>query len=110
MKLKTTNKEIKSNFSKIVKIGYCDAQYLLSYKNPFAYTCGIYGWYADFYQIGNSCISTGYRAIGEKVDYELLKQLEKQAQAICLDYSLNDETKEKQIDELLNELLNSLNK
>ena len=110
MKLKTTNKEIKSNFSKIVKIGYCDAQHLLSYKNPFAYTCGAYGWSADFYQIGNSCISTGYSAIGEKVDCELLKQLEKQAQAICFDYSINNETKEKQLNELLDKLLDSLNK
>ena len=110
MKLKTTNKEIQSNFSKIVKIGYCKAQYLLHYKSPFSYTCGVYGWNADFYQIGNACISTGYRTIGDSVDYSLLLQLEKQAQDICLDYSINDKTKEKQIDELLNELLNSLNK
>ena len=74
MKTLTTNKEIKSNFYKIVKIGYCDAQYLLSFKNPFSYTCGVYGWNADFYEIGNTCISTGYRPIGESVDYKLLTE------------------------------------
>ena len=108
MKLKTTNKEIKSNFSKVVSIGYCDAQYLLRFKKPFAYTCGVYGWNADFYKIGNICISTGYRPIGEEVDYTLLMGLEKKAQKICLDYELNRETKEKQINELLNNLIDSV--
>ena len=84
MKTKTTNKEIRANFYKVLSIGYCDAQFLLNFKNPFAYTCGIYGWNADFYEIGNFCISTGYRPIGEKVDYNLLNELEKQAQNIIL--------------------------
>lgn len=108
MKLKTTNKQIRDSFDKVISIGYCDAQYLLEYKNPFAYTCGAYGWDADFYEIGNVCISTGYRPIGEKVDYILLQGLEKQAQKICLDYELNRETKEKQVNELLNNLINSV--
>ena len=108
MKLQTTNKQIKSNFYKIVKIGYCEAQYLLAYKKPFAYTCGVYGWSADFYQIGNACISTGYRPIGESVNYELLKQLEREAQVIYLEYTLSNETREKQIDELLNKLIESI--
>ena len=110
MKLKTTNKQIRANFYKVLNIGYCDAQYLLSYKNPFAYTCGVYGWSADFYEIDNVCISTGYRPIGKKVDYILLQELEKQARNICLDYELNRETKEKQLNELINKLINSLNK
>ena len=110
MKAKTTNKEIRANFYKVLSVGYCDAQYLLEFKKPFAYTCGAYGWNADFYQFGNVCISTGYRPIGEKTDYILLQELEKQAQKICLDYNLDNETKEQQIDELINRLINSLNK
>ena len=108
MKLQTTNKQIKANFAKIVRIGYCDAQYLLSCKKPFAYTCGVYGWNADFYEIGNACISTGYAPIGERVDYTLLRQLEREAREIGLDYSLSNETREKQIDELLNKLIESV--
>ena len=110
MKTKTTNKQINSNFSKIVKIGYCDAQYLLSYKNPFAYTCGVYGWSADFYEIGNICISTGYRPIGESVNYKILSELENKARKIYLNYNLKRETKEKKNNELLNILFDSLNK
>ena len=110
MKLKTTNKQIRANFYKVLSIGYCDVQYLLQYKRPFAYTCGVYGWNADFYEIGNFCISTGYRPIGEDVNYNLLMELEKQAKNICLNYELNTETKETQLDELINKLINSLNK
>jgi len=110
MKLKTTNKQIRANFYKVLSIGYCDAQYLLLYKKPFAYTCGNYGWSADFYEIGNFCISTGYRPIGEKVDYTLLQELEKQARNIYLDNNLNREEKEMRIDELINKLINSVNK
>ena len=108
MKLQTTNKQIKANFYKIVKIGYCDAQYLLAYKKPFAYTSGVYGWNADFYEVGNVCISTGYRPIGENVEYELLKKLEREAQVIYLEYTLSNETREKMIDELLNKLIKKI--
>ena len=109
MKLKTTNKEIKANFYKTIKIGYCDAQYLLSYKKPFAYTCGVYGWNADFYEIGNICISTGYAPIGESVNYDLLRSLEDEACKICNNYNLDWDTKNKQLDLLLHKLINSVN-
>ena len=108
MKLQTTNKEIKYNFYKIIKIGYCAAQYLLNYKNPFAYTSGVYGWNADFYEIGNICISTGYRPVGEKVEYNLLQEIEKKAMNICLDCTLNAESKDMQLNLLIQELINSV--
>ena len=108
MKLQTTNKQIKANFYKIIRIGYCDAQYLLAYKKPFAYTCGVYGWNADFYEIGNICISTGYRPIGEKVEYNLLQDIEKKAMNICLDRTLNKESKDMQLNLLIQELINSV--
>ena len=110
MKLQTTNKQIKANFYKIVKIGYCDAQYLLAYKKPFAHTCGVYGWNADFYEIGNTCISTGYRPIGKRVNYDLLRSLEDEACRICNNYKLDWDTKNKQLDLLLHELIESVNK
>ena len=110
MKIKTTNKEIRANFYKVLSIGYCDAQYLLQYKKPFAYTCGVYGWSADFYEIGNLCISTGYRPIGEDVDYALLQDLEKKARNIICDCSIDNETRKNKVNELLNELINSVNK
>ena len=108
MKLKTTNKQIRANFYKVLSIGYCDAQYLLQYKKPFAYTSGIYGWNADFYEIGNLCLSTGYRPIGDEVNYILLQELEKQARSLCCDCNIDNETRKNKVNELLNELINSV--
>ncbi len=110
MKLKATKKQIKANFNTVVSIGYCDAQYLLSYKRPFAYSSGVYGWNCDYYKINNVCISTGYRPIGEKLDYTILSNLEEKARAICLDYNLDNETKRVKLDLLLEELINLLKK
>ena len=105
MKLQTTKKQIKNNFSTVISIGYCSAQYLLYYKSPFAYSAGIYGWACDYYQIGAKCISTGYSPIGANLDYSKLHEYENKAQKIINDYSLKYEEKVQQVDILLNELL-----
>lgn len=105
MKLKTTKKQIRENFNTILSIGYCDAQYLLDCKNPFAYSAGLYGWSCDYYQIGNICISTGYSPIGTPVDYALLRELERKAEQIKHDYNLSSSDREKQLDELLKQLI-----
>lgn len=105
MKLKTTKKQIRENFNTILSIGYCDAQYLLDCKNPFAYSAGLYGWSCDYYQIGNICICTGYSPIGTPVNYELLNELEKKAEQIKKDHNLSSSDREKQLDELLKQLI-----
>lgn len=107
MKLKATKKQIRRNFNTILSVGYCDAQYLLDCKNPFAYSSGLNGWSCDYYQIGNICISTGYSPIGTPVDYELLRELEGKAQLIKYDYNLSYSDKEKQLNELLKQLIDA---
>jgi len=106
MKLKTTNKQIRNNFNKIIKIGYCNAQSLLYFNSPFAYNCGVYGWNCDFYEINKVCISMGYNPIGTSLDYSKVNELEKKACIIVNDYSLNYEDRKKQVEILLNELIN----
>ena len=54
-------------------------QTLLEYENPFAYTCGAYGWKADFYQINNICVSTGYSPIGKTAPYDVVEKYEREA-------------------------------
>jgi hypothetical protein len=105
MKTKTTKKEVRNGFKTVVSIGYCGAQYLLYYKNPFAYSAGIYGWSCDYYQFGNKCISTGYNPIGTSVDYTKLSELENKAQKIVFNNELKYDDKVAQIDALLDELL-----
>lgn len=83
MKMKWTCKQVRE--VNAIKIGYCDAWYLLRGLEPIAYTAGIYGWNEDVYYLGNNTyIATGYRPHGtKKVSYELLETYETQARAIC---------------------------
>jgi hypothetical protein len=106
MKAKVTKKDVRANYYRIIRIGYCDAQYLLNYKNPFGYSCGVYGWSCDYYVINGVCISTGYQPIGQQIDFNSLTELEKRACAISNNFDLSHDEKVHQIDNLLIELIN----
>lgn len=83
MKCKTTAKAIRENYgSRILSIGYCNAQALLRYETPFAYSSGVYGWNCDYYDIDGVCISTGCRPIGRSVDHIALKSYESTANTV----------------------------
>ena len=45
---------------------YCDLSYLLRNHSPIAYTCGVYGWNFDVYDIYGLTICTGYRGMPGK--------------------------------------------
>ena len=83
MKYKTTEKEVKEGYYKIISVGYCELQSLLSYKSPEAYTCGYYGWNFDVYNINGVAIVTGYRGMpskNSKADYNLIREYEQKAE------------------------------
>lgn len=63
MKYFTTDREQRENNYIIVKFGYCQIQNIERCLSANAYTKGIYGWKADFYNFGNRTISTGYQPI-----------------------------------------------
>ena len=105
MKLKTTKKAIRNSGYNVLKIGYCNAQNLLRHKSPFAYSERREGWACDYYQINNTIISTGYDPIGAKVDYDLIREYDKKAEAIWRDYSRTYEDQEAAVDTLLNEFI-----
>ena len=85
MKNKITAKSIRERYSKIISIGYCDAQNLLSFTSPDYYTCGVYGWNFDVYDFNNVAICTGYRGMpkGKNYDWKRLDFYEKKAEEIC---------------------------
>ena len=65
MKTKTTKKAIMSAFENVIRVGYCDMQSALTWREPNFYTAGVYGWNADVYVIGaDTVIVTGYRPFG----------------------------------------------
>jgi hypothetical protein len=106
MKTKVTKTAVKNSFNTILSIGYCDIQYLTYYKRPFGYSCGVYGWSCDYYDIEGVCLSTGYSPIGENIDYNLMRKYEAKAQKISLDYNLDYKIREKRVNKLLIEFIN----
>ena len=97
MKYKTSKKAMKENYNKIIKIGYCEGQYLLQYENPIAYSTRAEGWACDFYDIDNVLISTGYAPIDNKnanTNYNTIREYDNQAREIV--YS-NDNWEDKKI-------------
>lgn len=108
MKYKTTQKAIKENYSKIIKVGYCDLQNLLNFKSPIAYTCGKYGWNADIYDIGGVAIVTGYRSFGNiEPDYNTCRKYENKTEELrCsnIDYDKRIEQLNEMIIEFIKEV------
>ena len=101
IKKKVTKKAIKSRFSNIYNVGYCNIQSLLRYCEPFAYSSGAYGWSCDYYEFGGGVVlSSGYSCIGQKVDYETLKKWDDKALEVLKNKTDYNTTKE-----ILNELI-----
>lgn len=68
MKYRTTRKAIVNGCANVKCAGFCDLQHLLQNHNPTAYTCGVYGWNFDVYEVYGVTICTGYRGMpGERL-------------------------------------------
>lgn len=88
MKTSYTARALKNQFGdRMYKIGYCCAQNLLNYENPFGYTHGVYGWNADFYAVDGIVISTGYRPVGIPTDYYIVQKYDEMAFENNLEYN-----------------------
>ena len=59
-KYRTTDREQRENNTILLGFGYCEIQNITRFLNPNAYTAGVYGWRADFYEMDGYTISTGY--------------------------------------------------
>lgn len=91
MKFKTTQKEIRENYNKIICVPYCGLQTLLNYESPVAYTVRREGWAADIYDMGGGvAIATGYAPFGNiRPGYDICRKYEKQAEKIRYNYTLS---------------------
>ena len=106
MKIKTTQKEIKTNFKKIVCVGYCNLQHLLYYQNPTYYTTRCEGWACDIYIFDDIAISTGYAPFGNiKIKYDILRKYDGKAQKIVENWSIKHDTKVKKANKILEKFL-----
>lgn len=94
MKIKITNKELRKNFSRVYNMNSIGVDNILRLFTPFAYTCGVYGWNADYYNIEGIIVGSGYRSVvGETIkDTKLIKKFE------ALDKRVNELLKNKWAD------------
>ena len=104
-KLRVTKKQIKEGYKNIIEIGYCELQTLLRYESARYYTCGVYGWNADIYELDHdTVIVTGYNPFGNiKISREIIKKYEDEAGKIAFDWSKSYEENKKAIDKLIQE-------
>ena len=84
MKTKITKKAIMNAYRNVIKVGYCDIQDALKWREPNFYTAGVYGWNADVYVINyDTVIVTGYRPFGNmERSREVIDTLNKCARSI----------------------------
>lgn len=109
MKYKTTKKAVLKNYD-CLSIGYCGLQYLLHFESPESYTCGVYGWNANIYNINGRAIVTGYRPFGKSVDYNIIRKYDdKAAKIIYKDKRYKTyEAKEKAVKRLLTKFMKEI--
>lgn len=106
MKVKAKESDLKNSYNKIISIGYCEAQFLLRYVDPYYYTCGVYGWKSDNYVLNGVLISTGYAPVNGLRNYDLVKKYEAKAEKVQFNEKLNWEEKKKKTNKLLEKLVN----
>ena len=102
MKFKTTRKAIVNGSVNVKCAGYCDLQYLLRYHDPIAYTCGVYGWNFNVYEVYGVTICTGYRNMPGK-RLEKIGEYEHQAESIVNDRNIPYDERVEKVEALLKE-------
>lgn len=103
MKYKTTAKAIKNGSINVKCAGYCDLHYLLNNHSATAYTCGVYGWNFDVYDVYGVTICTGYRGMpGERLN-GIREYEEKAAKILSWENPQPYEEKRQAVEELLRE-------
>lgn len=104
MKTETKKKKMKDDNEFIIGIGYCKAQHMLKFQEPFAYSARPEGWGCDYYRINDVLISTGYDFIENKnacFSPDALKEYDDKAQNILSDDSLTWNEREKMVNVIL---------
>ena len=102
MKFRTTRKAIVEGSTNLVCAGYCDLVHLLNNHSPIAYTCGIYGWNFDVYDVYGVTICTGYRNMPGRRAQGIV-EYESKARAILDDYSRYYKDRYNDVEKLLQE-------
>lgn len=96
MKIKTTRKNLKEIYKYIIKVGYCDIYYLLTFNYPVYYCTRLEGWAFDAHIIDYGIlVSTGYAPIGniDSLPYNIENKYNKLAQKALTKFNNRDKQK-----------------
>ena len=102
MKVRVTRKELLSNYTNVISVGYCDLQWLLKNREAKFYTTGVYGWNADVYEIDHdTVVVTGYRPFGNiRPICEIVKAFDGTA-SVCHDMDISREQRQCLLEQLI---------
>jgi hypothetical protein len=104
MKTQTTKRAIMNAYRNVIRVGYCDLQDALKWREPNFYTAGVYGWNSDVYVIdADTVIVTGYRPFGNmQLPWEVIDALNECAESITrhFDYDMAKISLRNNLDEL----------
>lgn len=106
-KQKITRRDALARFN-CFSVGYCNLQNLFHCEDATYYTCGVYGWNADLYRIGNVTIVTGYRPFGKSVPYDLTRKYDEAAADIARNWNYTFDEKRDLLDLLIEEFTEEL--
>ena len=103
MKYKTTRKALVNSANNLRYAGYCDLSFLLNNHEPTAYTCGVYGWNFDVYEVYGLTICTGYRGLPGKRLEKISEYNEKAQKVLSWENEQPYEEKKQAVEKLLQE-------
>lgn len=93
MKIKTTRRELRDRFARSYVVDM-PCLFALADVSPFAYTCGVYGWNFDAYEVAGVLLCSGYRGmIGPRLPFA--RKYEEKAKKIYNDFSIRWTDKQK---------------
>ena len=110
LKLKATKKTMREGYYSIISIGYCDAEALLNYQSPIAYSTRTEGWACDYYDVNGVLISTGYSPLSDKNakhDHKAVREYNDKARTI-IHSDIDYEAKKEQVTSLLTAMVTEL--
>lgn len=105
---KITAKEVKRTHVRVFQFGCEELHNLLSFRKPYAYTAGVYGWNADVYSYANTALTTGYRPTGEKVNPAIYEPFETMASSVIADRNLSWAEKKEKVSGLFEDFMEVL--
>ena len=110
MRVQVTKRDVMRQNRFVIRVGYCDLQHLLRFKDSQFYTAGMYGWNADVYQVdGSAVVVTGYKPFGNiQPDRKVIREYDARAARILHDSTLSYFEKERNLDFLINEFLKAV--